>query len=639
MAKKSKWETLAEWWNNFGKKEIDAKRAIELIQPGQKIFIHSGCNEPQLLLNELIAQHIRLKDIEVHHFFSIAHEHDLPLKDKPEDLFRYNAFFIAGESIRNAVNSGQADFTPMFLSEIAEYFRKGRKDIDVAIIQVSPPDKNNFCSYGMNVDVAKPIAEAADLVIAEVNPKVPRVLGNSFIHMKKIDYFVYNDEDLLEFKPKKPREVHRKIAKNAASLIENGATIQVGLGKAPMAVLEELYDHHNLGVHTDSIFDGIVDLVECGAITCEKKTFNPNKIVANFGLGSKKLFEFVNDNLFVEFHPAEYTNNPTNIAKNYKMTAINGAISVDLMGQVNSDSIGTMFYSSVGGLADFCRGAMYAEGGKSIICLPSTTSDGAKSRIAPMLERGSYVSLTMGDVNYVVTEYGIADLHGKNIRERVMELISIAHPKFRKNLLKEAKELNYIYSDQKLPTDEEGKVIVYPEKYKTTFTTTKGEKIRFRPILPTDERLLQDLYYSLDEQSRMYRFFRKKKYFQREDVKMNVLVDYENVMVIVGLVGEVGQEKMVAVSSYEKDSNNNLGEIAFTVAKGWRNKGLTTYMLKQLAIIAEEKGLAGFQGEIMWNNKAMVHIVKTSGYKIKGRVLGGDWGFSFKFNEKQERKR
>ncbi len=636
--KENKWEELASWWNNFGKNEINAKEAIQKIKPGQKIFIHSGCSEPQLLRKELINQHRRLKDVEIHHFLSVAKEQDLPLNDKPEDLFRHNAFFIGGQSIRKAVNAGQADYTPMHMSEIPDYFKKGRKSIDVAIIQVSPPDKNNFCSFGLNVDVAKPIAESADLVIAEVNPAVPRVLGNSFIHMKKIDWFVYNDEPLLEFNASKIDKKYIKIAENAVNLIENGATLQIGMGKAPLAVLNCLSDHKHLGVHSDSIFDGIVDLVEEGVITCERKSLMPNKIVANYGLGTKKLFDFVNDNLFVEFHPANYTNDPMLIAKNEKMTAINGAIAVDLMGQVNADSIGPRFYSGIGGMVDFCRGASYAKDGKSIICLPSTANDGQISRIVPMLEMGSHVSLTMGDVNYVVTEFGVADLHGKNIRERAMELISIAHPKFRKELLARAKKLNYIYSDQKLATDKSGKVVIYPREYKWLYKTPDGKEVRFRPILPKDERLLQDLYYSLDEESRVYRFFRKKKYFARHDVEMSVIVDYENIMVLVGLVGKVGQEEMVSVCSYERDSSNNYGEIAFTVADGWRNQGLTKFMLQSLIQIAREKGLRGFQGEIMWNNKAMVHIIKSSGYVIKGHIMDGDWLFSFDFNEKSEKK-
>ena len=627
------WQNLARWYNNFGHKEITPQDAIKLLKPGNKLFIHSGCSQPQKLTSELYRQHQYLKDIEIHHFLSIYSENQRILKHKPQDLFRYNAFFLGEQSIRDAVNSGQADYTPIGLSEIPSLFHSGRKSIDVALIQVSPPDKNDYCSLGVNVDVAKPIMEEAELVIAEVNPNVPRVHGNSFVHMSKIDHFVYNEVPLLEYNHKAPDEVTCKIARNVASLVHNGSTIQVGLGDVPHAVLNELIDHKNLGIHSDSFFDGFVDLIEQGAVSNKLKTVSPGRSVACFGLGTKKLFDYVDDNLGIEFQPANYTNNPLLIAKNHQMTTINGAISVDLMGQINADSIGPIFYSGIGGLVDFSRGASYSKGGMPIICFPSTAIGGSLSRIVPTLISGSHVSLTMADVHYVVTEYGIAQLYGKNIRERALALISIAHPKFRKWLLDEAKKLNYCYSDQQLATDSAGHVIIYPEKYRSIFIVGDTTEVHFRPILPTDERLVQDLYYSLDEESRIYRFFRKKKYFERPDVQMDILMDYENILGLIGVVGDVGHEKAVALCSYEKNSTKNLAEIAFTVHNEWRNKGLTTYMLQQLIRIAKEKEVVGFNGEIMWENKAMEHIIKNCGYIVKVTAEESGWFFQFLFEE------
>ncbi|MHA1819494.1 MAG: GNAT family N-acetyltransferase [Promethearchaeota archaeon] len=633
---------MKNWRDKFGDRELSAKEAIGLIQPGQKIFIHSGCSEPQALTKELINQHKYLKDIEIHHFLSVAR--DLPLKDKPEDLFRFNAFFIAQDSIRDAVNSGQADYTPMFLSEIPGMFQT-RKTIDVALIQVSPPDKNGFCSLGVNVDVAKPIAESADMIIAEINPKVPRTVGNSLIPMKKINYFIYNDTPLLEYNYSKPGKNLMKIARNVASLIPNEATIQVGIGRTPHAVLYALENHKDLGVHTDTIFNKYIDLVENEIITCEKKTYNHGRIIASFALGTNKLFKFLDDSLFFEFHPSTYTNNIFNIARNNQMIAINGALQVDLLGQVNTTSIPSkdpkmapLIYQGIGGLVDFSRGASFSKGGKSIICLPSTTMVDGKlySRILPMFPAGTHVSLTMGDVHYVVTEYGVANLRYKNIRERILSLISIAHPQFRKWLLEEAKKFKFIYSDQTIAMDEKGNVIKYPRKYEKKFATKNGEIIFFRPIKPTDERLIQDLYYSLDTEDRIFRFFRKKKYFTRNDssIKMNLNIDYENIMVLVGTVGDLESERIIAICSYQRDPMTNMAEIAFTVHRDWRDKGLTKFMLNYLARIAREKGIDGFQGEIMWQNQKMVHIIKNSGYIIKGRTEGEDWIFEFKFNER-----
>ena len=633
---------MMDWREKFGDKELTPKEAIELIQPGQKLYIDSGCSEPQALVDELIKQHKNLKDIEINHFLSITR--DLPLIDKPEDLFRYNAFFVAQDSIRGAINNGQADYTPMFMSEIPSLF-KARKSIDVALIQVSPPDKNNFCSFGINVDVTKPIAETADIIIAEINPKIPKTVGNSIIPMKKIDYFVYNDTTLLEFKYSKPGKVHNLIANNVASLVKNGATIQVGIGKTPHAVLYALEDHKDLGVHTDAIFTKHMDLINNEVITCAKKNYNAGRIIANFALGTNKLFKYLDNNLFTEFHPADFTNNPFNIAKNDNMVAINGALQVDLMGQINASSVPSLgpestplIYQGFGGLVDFSRGAAFSKGGRSVICLPSTTVINGKkvSRIVPVLPLGSHVSLTMGDVRYVVTEYGIAHLHGKNIRERIMALISIAHPKFRQWLLEEAKKFKFVFSNQKLAIDKDtGRVILYPSKYRYKFATKDGEKIIFRAIKSTDERMIQDLYYSLDDQSRVFRFFKLKKYFSRNDdsIKQNVTIDYDNIFALVGIIGEIGKEKIVALCSYQRDNTSNMGEIAFTVHDEWRNKGLTKFMLRVLERVAKDNGLDGFKGEIMWQNRKMVHIIKDSGYEIIGEVDGEDWIFSFRFDK------
>ncbi|MHA1341980.1 MAG: acetyl-CoA hydrolase/transferase C-terminal domain-containing protein [Promethearchaeota archaeon] len=633
------------WREKFKDKEISAEKAIGFIKPGMRIFIHSACSEPQMLMDELIKRHRYLKDIEIVHFFTVRR--DLPLKNKAEDLFRFNTFFIANDSMREAVNEGQADYTPMFLSEIPRAFRLEKK-VDVALIQLSPPDANNLCSFGINVDVAKPIAESADMIIAEINPKVPRTVGNSFIPMRKVFYFVYNDTKLLEFNYAKPGKVLKQIGENAASLVRNGATIQVGIGRAPHAVLYALDDHKDLGVHTDVIFNKYIDLIENGVITCEKKTVNSNRIVTNFALGTNKLFKFLNNNLFVEFHPATYTNNPFNIAQNDNMTTINGALSVDLFGQVNSSSLPPrepgmppFIYQGFGGIVDFSRGAVYAKGGRSIICLPSTAViDGKKvSRIVPMFPPGTHVSLTMADVHYVVTEYGIAQLRGKSIRERIMALISIAHPDFRQSLLDEAKKFKFIYSDQRLNIDKKtGNIIPYPKKYEKVFYTKDGLEVFFRPVLPTDERMIQELYYSLSDESRVYRFFRPKIYFTRQDkaVQNCIYVDYENIFVLVGLIGSPDDQKIIAISSYERDSDDNLGEISFTVHRDYRDKGLTKFMFEYLGRIAREKGLDGFKGEVLWENKKMLHIIKDSGYIIKSINNPDGWIFSFKFNEKSK---
>jgi acyl-CoA hydrolase/RimJ/RimL family protein N-acetyltransferase len=637
MSKEDKWCELAKWYKNFGCKEITPEECIKYIKPGQKIYLHSGCSEPQTLSQQLILHHKELKDIEILHFISFSKQQNEILQNLPEDHFRYNAFTIGEQAIRDSINTKHADYTPMYLSEIPKMFKQGKKHVDVALIQVSPPDKNNFCSFGVNVDCSKDIAESADLIIAEVNPNVPRVLGNSFIHMSKIDYFIYSENPLIEVSYPPPDHIHKKIAINAANLIKDGSTIHIGIGKAPYAVMEALFDHKQLGVHSDCIYDPMVDLVEEGVITNELKTSFQGRIAASYAMGTKKLFKFVDDNLGVEFHPCSLINDPFEIAKNDRMTTVNGAIEVDLLGQINAESIGTKFYSGFGGLVDFCRGASMAKEGRSIIVMPSTIRKEEGSRIVPTLRPGSHVSLTMADVDYIVTEFGVAHLKGKNIRERALALISIAHPKYREWLLEEAKKLNYIYSDQKLAKDQHGNMVIIPIEFKKVYLTPKGIPVIFRALTPNDERHVQDLYYRLDEQSVVFRFFTKKKYFSRSDVAGNVIVDYENIFPLGGFIGDIEDQKLIAMCSYERDRATNMGEIAFTVADDWRNQGLTKFMLNTIAKIAAEKGLDGFKGEIMFENKAMIHIIQKSGYKVKGSLEGDNWYFSFRFEDRIEK--
>lgn len=624
---------LKDWAQEFAKKEVPVEEAIKLIRPGDRVFIDSGCSEPQTLMAQLVKKHWVLKDIEVIHFLSIA-RHGY-IQDKPEDLFRHNAYFIGSEPLREAINAGHADYTPMHLSQIPAWF-KGRKQLDVVLIQVSPPDKNGFCSFGVNVDVAKPLSESANLVIAEVNPRVPRTLGDSFIHAQKIDAFVRSENPLLESKYEHVPPVAAKIGKHVAKIVENGSTLQVGIGRYPHAVLDHLFDKKDLGVHTDSLFDGFLPLIEEGIITCGAKSFHRGKVVASYCMGTRRLFDFVDDNPLVEFHPSDYTNDPVNIARNDKMVSINGALSVDLTGQVNWDSLGTLFYGGVGGAVDFSRGAAMSKGGKPIILLPSTARDGTISRIIPYMGKGDRVSLTMADVHYVVTEFGIAYLHGKSVRDRVLAMINIAHPKFRSELLEAAKDLKYIYQDQLLPVNQAGEIVIYPAQYEARFVTRDGREVFFRPVKPTDERLVQELYYSLDDESRVFRFFMKKKYFGHADVQPNVNIDYESIMALIGISGDPHShdQEAVALCSYLVDRDTNMGEIAFTVRKGWREQGLTKYMLSRLIRIAREKGLTGFKGDIHWENKPMAHIIKTCGYVIRGSRVGEDWVFNFRFDER-----
>ncbi len=431
----------------YNQKIVSAEEAVKVIKSGDKILAHSNCAFPTVLINALVNRKEELSDIQIMHALAVGS--DAYMKPGMEKHFRHNAFFIGGNS-REAVREGRADFTPIFLYEAPLLFSKGYINLDVALIHVSPPDEHGFCSFGVEVGLTKTGAEKAKVVIAQVNKHMPRTLGDSFIHINKIKYIVEVDEEISEL-PQSEREaspevteVNKKIAYNISQLIDDGSTLQMGIGVIPDYVLKYLADRKALGIHSEMFSDGAIELVEKGIITNEMKTLHPGKIVVGFVLGTRKLYNFIDNNPMIEFHRQEYVNDPFIIAKNYKMVAINSAIEVDITGQVCSDSMGPKFYSGFGGQLDFIRGAAHSEGGKPIIALPSTTKDFKISRIVPFLKPGAGVVTTRGDVHYVVTEYGHAQLFGKTVRERVKALIEIAHPKFKDELFKYAQENKYV---------------------------------------------------------------------------------------------------------------------------------------------------------------------------------------------------
>ncbi|MFX1426171.1 MAG: GNAT family N-acetyltransferase [Promethearchaeota archaeon] len=605
---------------DYNNKKVSSEDAIKkFVKPGSRIFIDSGCSEPIDLTQKLIELGPQLPDVEILHFLSLSDLDYYETAGGIEDLFRHNAFFI-GKSLRKYIRSGQADYTPMLLSEIPRLFTSGRMHLDTTLVQVCPPDKYGFCSYGINVDIVKPIAESSEVVIAEINPKMPRTLGDSFIHMDEIDAFVVSNHDIIEYDYGEPDEKAKRIAEFVSSLIEDESTIQMGIGVIPNAVTTMLKEKKDLGVHSEVFSDGIVDLVEEGVVNCKKKTLHKDKIICSFVMGSKKLYDFVDDNPMVEFHPSDYTNDPFIISQNIKQVAINAALSIDLTGQVNSDSLGHQFYSGIGGQVDFIRGAGRSSDGKPIMTLPSTATlqDGTVvSRIVPYLQPGSGVVITRGDIHYVVTEWGIAYLYGKSIRERVLEMVNIAHPDFREELLNHAKKWKYVYSDQKLPISIDGRISVYPEKYETLLHLKDSRILKIRPVKPTDERMIQELHYSLDEKDRYLRFFTPMKDFRHRRIQPMVSIDYSTDMILVGVHVENGEEKIVTMGGFFRAHQPSIAELAFVVHEKWRGLGITKFLLNYLVKIGKELNYKTFGGSIMLENKPMLHIINNSGYSLK----------------------
>ncbi len=435
------------WIDTYRSRITTAEEAVKVIKSGDKIHLHPGCAVPGILVDAMVERAPELHDCEVYHVLSVGEAKYA----EPEmtSHFRHTALFI-GKNVREAVNEGRADFIPVFLSEISNLFYTGQIKIDVALIHVSPPDEHGFCSFGVGVDITKSATDVAKTVIAQVNHSMPRALGDSFIHVSKIHKAVEVDAPILELPQieadttKEEIEVYKKIGENISELIEDGSTLQLGIGKIPDAVLMSLQEKKDLGIHSEMFSDGVIRLVENGIITNEKKSIHPGKMVAGFVLGSKKLFDFIHNNPIAEFHPTHYVNDPFIISQNRKMVAINSALQIDLTGQVCADSMGYAFYSGFGGQVDFIRGAARSEGGKPIVALPSTAKSGTVSRIATHLTEGAGVTTSRGDVHYVATEFGVVNLHGKKISERAKALISIAHPKFQDELTCFAKKRLWI---------------------------------------------------------------------------------------------------------------------------------------------------------------------------------------------------
>jgi acetyl-CoA hydrolase len=419
------------WEDLYESKKVSGEEALKKVKSGDRVYIHAGCAEPEYLVMQLTARKNSLENVEIVHLLTVGKADYV--SPEMEGHFRHRSLFT-GANVRQAVNEGRADQTHIFLSEIEDLFTGGQLPIDVALIHCSPPDEHGFLSYGVGVEITKSAAESAKCVIAQVNPEMPRILGDNFIHLRKITHVVEHSAPILELPQGQPDEISRAIGGHIAGLIEDGSTLQMGIGSIPDGVLFNIGNKSNLGIHTEMFSDGVIDLVEAGVVNNEKKTLHPGKIIASFMLGTRRCFDFADNNPIIELHPSKYVNNPFIIAQNDRMVAINSALSVDLTGQANSDSLGTYFYSGIGGQVDFIRGAAKSKGGKPIIALPATAKGGSVSRIARTLPEGTGITTSRGDIHWVATEFGAVNLHGRSVGERARLLISIAHPDFRAEL-------------------------------------------------------------------------------------------------------------------------------------------------------------------------------------------------------------
>jgi acyl-CoA hydrolase/GNAT superfamily N-acetyltransferase len=618
--------------NAYPRKFAGEKAIFNRIQGGDRIFIGTGCGEPQHLVGALIkyveSNPKAFFDAEVVHIWTLG---VAPYTDaKFKHNFRHNSFFI-GDNTRGAVNEGLADYTPIFLSEVPKLLRRKVIPIDVALIQTSPPDVHGYMSLGISVDIVKVAVSEASLVIAQMNRNMPRVHGDTFIHVNDVDFIVPFDEPLLEYVASIPSEIAEKIGKHVARIVEDGDTIQVGYGSIPNAILANLSAKKDLGVHTELFTDGIADLMRKGVINNVRKTVNPGKTVAAFCMGTEGTYHFIHDNPAVEFRTIDYTNNPAIIAQMRNITVINSALEIDLTGQATAESLGRTFYSGVGGQADFMRGAALAPGGKTILVLQATAQEETVSRIVPFLKEGAGITLTRGDVHYVVTEYGIAYLHGKNIRERAMALISIAHPKFQPWLIEEARKLSLIYRDQSFIAGKGGE---YPEKLETYRTTRSGLRVFLRPVKISDEPILKDFYYSLSDSTIYKRFISARKSMPHEKLQEYfVVIDYTREMVILAVLEQGDREIIVGVAQFRGLEGSHTAEVAVVVSDEYQNKGIGTELLAHLSYIAKKQGLLGFSAEVLKENRVMLHLFEKTGFNMEKEVLPDVYTLKLGFKE------
>ena len=544
-----------------------------LIRPGSRVFLGGGASVPFALVKSMLGQAAHFKDIELVHIHGLG---ETPWIDpKYEQVLRTNSFFLT-PALRAAVERGQADYTPCAMSEVPSLFKGGPLPIDVALIQVSPPDADGRCSLGVSVDVVKSAAENARIVIAQINPKMPRTCGDSSISTRRIHYYIEKSSALPEAERGIFDERHARIGRYAAQLIEDGSTIQVGLGNSPEAVVRALRKHRQLGIHSGVLTDALMELVQCGAADHSRKNYRPGKIIASHVLGSSKLYRFVDGNEDLELHPSDWVNDPHRIARNDRMVAINGAREIDLTGQVVRDSSGHQFYGGIGALQDFIRGSGRSKGGSPIIALTATSDEDGRSRIVAGLREGSGVCTGRGDVHHVVTEYGVASLHGRSIRERVARLVEIAHPDHREGLLAGAQSRGWLPKFFTMPATEPG---LGDGGIESSWVKFQNTRLFLRPLHPSDMRGLQEFFYSHDEETIRLRYGYQRDRMTGESAYKLAAVDQTRDLALGIFAEENGRQVMRAVGRYFLDPDGKRAEVAFVVHEATRHSGMAGFLL------------------------------------------------------------
>lgn len=588
---------------------------LQLIKSGNRVFLGGNAGVPYALIDDLIEHSKGLSDIELVHMLALGDTRWA--KEEYRQLFKVNTFFIHGEEVRLAVDQGRADYTPVFLSEMSSLFSDGTLPLDAALVMVSPPDEFGYCSLGVSVDISMSALRQAKVAVAQINQQMPRTAGHSYVHISEFSACIETDEPLQQIPIPPIDSVTERIGQYVSMLVNDGATLQFGVGKIPSATLKYLSLHNDLGIHSEMLSDSIIELIASGAVTNRKKTFHPGKIVTSFCMGSERLYEFVNNNPHIEFYPSSYVNKPSNIAKNDNMVTINSALEVDLTGQVVADSLGHDFYSGIGGQVDFVSGASMSKGGKPIIALPSTAKNESISRIVPHISQGAGVVTSRGNVHYIVTEYGIASLRGKSIRERALELIRVAHPKFRAKLLAEVRENYWVpHYQEKYPTEIPELGVIQLQKI-----VIGSEVYYLRPLNPADERRLQEFFYSHTKETLRLRYNYDPKQMSREKSCNLVSVDQNSDAALCIVRQEGSRLNIQAVGRFYYNPSDNSCEAAFITRETQQGKGMASRLLIKLIEVARLRKINKMLAFCRADNKPMIAIFEHHGFK---RLFSGD---------------
>ena len=616
------------WADAYLSKRRSAADAMRVIRPGQRLFIGSACGQPQELMRALAQAAPRLSGLEIVRLMSTEATPLSMLADATEDVTLNVRTIYLGSANAEVIARHKRFITPMNISDVPDLFTSKKLPIQVALIQVSPPDDFGWMSLGVSVDVTLAAALAADLVIAQVNPQMPRVLGQSFIHVNQVHLVVEHPEPLLSVQPPPASETATRIGQLIARLIEDGSTLQIGLDAASQATIQALADKNDLGVHSQFLTDDIMHLYATGVINNRRKGFNEGKLVASAAIGSHNLYEFIDNNPAVDFRPSDYVNDPFIISRHHRMVSLNVARTMDLTGQVEAEASPRTFFAGVSGISDFVRGARRSPGGKSIIMLFSTSDDGRSSNIVPQLT-DTNVAVPRADVQYVITEYGAFNMAGKSLQERAVGMISVAHPAFREELFAQAKGMGLIGPERALGEAVHG---VYPVKLEEVITVD-GEEVTIRPAKPVDDRRIQEHYYGLDKEDVFSRFRHEKTCFSRSDIDVRSCVDYIKVLTILAIVGEFGFGRVVAIGECMLIEKINMAEVAFSVNKRYQNKGIARRILRKLAEAAREQGFFGLMAFTSPNNQAMIRMFKSLPYKVKSAFDGEGVTLTCRFDE------